>query len=212
MMDSEQSNSSVEHPSHVWHSRPRIKHLLDPILASQPNVELEIGSGKGLFLIQAAKANPEAYFVGIEIATKYAYGAQAQVERLGLTNAQFFCADAMQVVCEDIPSDCLSAVHCYFPDPWWKKRHKKRRVLNERMIANIQRILKPGSLFHFWTDVLDYFESTLELIAQHSSLEGPMHVSETESKHDLDYRTHFERRTRRNGLPVYRSQFRKPIG
>ncbi len=209
-MDTEPSDTFVDPPSHVWLSRPRIKHLLDPILDAKPHVELEIGSGKGLFLIQAAKEHANAYFVGIEIATKYAYGAQAQLERLDLTNARFFCADAMQVVCEDIANDRLGAVHCYFPDPWWKKRHKKRRVLNERMISNIERILKPGSIFHFWTDVLDYFESTLDLIAKHSTLEGPMHVSETESKHDLDYRTHFERRTRRNGLPVYRSQFRKP--
>jgi tRNA (guanine-N7-)-methyltransferase len=62
---------------------------------------------------------------------------------------------------------------------------------------------------HFWTDVLEYFESTLELLADHTKLVGPEFVPETPPADDMDYRTHFERRTRLNQLPVYRSLFRK---
>jgi tRNA (guanine-N7-)-methyltransferase len=94
-------------------------------------------------------------------------------------------------------------------DGWWKKRHKKRRVLNEKMLANIERTLKPGGELHFWTDVLEYFESTLELLANTTKLIGPEFVPESEAQDDMDYRTHFERRTRLNQLPVYRSLFRK---
>ena len=195
-MDIQETSPEPSEARHVWHSRPSIKQSLDPILSEHEHVELEVGSGKGLFLIQAAKQNPSTFFVGLEIAAKYAHQAQEKVERQKLVNARFFCADAMQVMAEEVPTNRLKAVHCYFPDPWWKKRHKKRRVLNERMIENIERVIRPGGEFHFWTDVLDYFESTLELIAAHSKLVGPIHVPEPESSHDLDYRTHFERRTR----------------
>ena len=79
--------------------------------------------------------------------------------------------------------------------------------MNERMLKAIQRVLAPNGVLHFWTDVLDYYESTLELLASATTLSGPHFVDEPISTHDMDYRTHFERRTRRNGLPVYRSQY-----
>ena len=77
------------------------------------------------------------------------------------------------------------------------------------MVRNIERVLKTPGELHFWTDVLEYFESTLELLASTTKLIGPEFVPETEAADDMDYQTHFERRTRRNQLPVYRSLFRK---
>jgi tRNA (guanine-N7-)-methyltransferase len=178
-------------------------------IAAEVPVELEIGSGKGLFLTNAAQANPEHRFVGLELATKYAIDCQAKVEKLGINNARFFPCDAVAVMDQDVPDGILHAVHVYFPDPWWKSRHKKRRVLSERTLRNIERGLKPLGELHFWTDVLDYYESTLALIEQVTGLEGPFFVSEPPATHTMDYRTHFERRTRLNGLPVYRSRFVK---
>lgn len=172
-------------------------------------VEIEIGSGKGLFLIQATQSSPDIVFLGIELATKYAALAQSRLEQIGVKNGRCFCGDGVEIMALDVPDNRLDAVHVYFPDPWWKARHKKRRVLNEKMLKAIERTLKPGGIFHFWTDVVDYYESTLELIPQVTSLTGPLYVDEPESKHDMDYRTHFERRTRLNGLPVYRCQYRK---
>ncbi|MCA9239471.1 MAG: tRNA (guanine-N7)-methyltransferase, partial [Planctomycetales bacterium] len=95
----------------------------------------------------------------------------------------------------------------YFPDPWWKKRHHKRRVLNADFLNNVARTLRPGGRFHFWTDVKDYYAATLELIAAETPLKGPFPVPQTLAEDDLDYRTHFERRTRLANLPVYRSEF-----
>lgn len=178
-------------------------------LDSDRTIEIEVGSGKGLFLIQAAQQHPETYFFGLEIAAKYAALAQSRLEREGLTNARCSNADAVEVMDRAVPPDRLAAVHVYFPDPWWKARHKKRRVLNERMLRAIERALRPGAWLHVWTDVVDYYESTLELVAQVTKLSPPVFVDEPPSAHDMDYRTHFERRTRRNGLPVYRSQFQK---
>ncbi len=183
--------------------------LFRAALDGQHRVEVEIGSGKGLFLIQATQSNPDVLFLGIELAAKYAALAQSRLEQLGIKNGRCFCGDGVAIMADEVPDNRLDAVHVYFPDPWWKARHKKRRVLNEKMLVAIERTLKPGGIFHFWTDVVDYYDSTLELVSQVSTLEGPLYVDEPESKHDMDYRTHFERRTRLNGLPVYRCQYRK---
>ena len=111
---------------------------------------------------------------------------------------------------KSISAESLEAVHVYFPDPWWKKKHRKRRVLNESSIINLTRCLRPGGRFHFWTDVLDYFEDTVELIAEITPILGvPLPEDEIEATHDLDYRTHFERRSRQNLIPVYRVRYEK---
>jgi tRNA (guanine-N7-)-methyltransferase len=117
--------------------------------------------------------------------------------------------DALALFRQWFPANGLAAVHVYFPDPWWKKRHKKRRVLNEDFLQDVERTLAPGGRLHFWTDVEEYFQATLELIPAVTKLAGPLAVAETRAEHDLDYRTHFERRTRKSELPVFRVEFAK---
>ncbi len=102
-------------------------------------VEIEVGSGKGLFLTAAAAANPAVDYLGIEIARKYARYCAARLAKRGLPNARMLCADAQQFFHEHLPAGCIHAVHVYFPDPWWKARHKKRRVMNEHFAAAIER-------------------------------------------------------------------------
>src|SRR5205085_19449 len=117
--------------------------------------------------------------------------------------------DGLRLFRELLPPDCAAAVHVYFPDPWWKKRHQKRRVMNEPFLADVQRVLVRGGALHFWTDVEEYFHTTLELIATATTLSGPLAVPERPAAGELDYRTHFERRMRQHGLPVYRAEYRK---
>jgi tRNA (guanine-N7-)-methyltransferase len=83
-------------------------------------------------------------------------------------------------------------------------------VLNEQFLQDVERTLAPGGRLHFWTDVEEYFQATLALIAQTVQLAGPLPVPEKPAAHHLDYRTHFERRTRLSDLPVYRAEFAKP--
>jgi tRNA (guanine-N7-)-methyltransferase len=172
-------------------------------------LEIEVGSGKGLFLHSAASQNPGHNFLGIEIATKYARFAAARAAASGLKNAVMVHGDAQPIFADRLPDNCVAAVHVYFPDPWWKKRHEKRKVLNERFVKQVERVLIPGGSLHYWTDVRDRFKATLELLAKETTFDGPLEVPEREAEHDLDYRTHFERRTRLAALPVYRSEFRK---
>jgi tRNA (guanine-N7-)-methyltransferase len=180
------------------------------LFARRAPLEIEIGSGKGLFLSSASRLRPDHDFLGIELAHKYARFAAARLAKQGSTNAKVLCADALRAFAEWLPGDLAVAVHVYFPDPWWKKRHKKRRVMNSQFVADVGRVLRRGGTLHFWTDVQEYFETTLPLIAATAVLEGPFPVAEQLAEHDLDYRTHFERRMRLHQLPVYRAEFRKP--
>lgn len=172
-------------------------------------LEIEVGSGKGLFLQNAAQQNPNHNFLGIEVAYKYARFCAARFVKRDIPNAVAVHGDGLRLFREMIPSDSLEAVHVYFPDPWWKKRHHGRRVLNEEFLKDVHRTLKPEGYLHFWTDVKDYFDATLELIADHVPLSDPIEIAEREAEHDLDYLTHFERRTRLNKDPVYRAKFKK---
>ncbi|HWA98078.1 MAG TPA: tRNA (guanosine(46)-N7)-methyltransferase TrmB, partial [Pirellulales bacterium] len=148
-------------------------------------------------------------FLGLEVSLKYARHAAARCAARGLTNACLAHGDGLRVFAELVPDASLAAVHVYFPDPWWKARHKKRRVMNAGFLADVQRTLRAGGYLHFWTDVDEYFQTSLELIAATTQLEGPLPVAERPANDDLDYHTHFERRTRLGGLPVYRAEFRK---
>ncbi|HWB09218.1 MAG TPA: tRNA (guanosine(46)-N7)-methyltransferase TrmB [Pirellulales bacterium] len=170
-------------------------------------LEVEVGTGKGLFLAAAAETTPQHDFLGIEVSRKYAHYAAGRLAKRGLTNACLVHGDALQVFRERLPDASLAAVHVYFPDPWWKARHKKRRVMNAAFVSDIERTLVPGGRLHFWTDVEEYFETTVELVKQATRLEGPLAVPERQAQHDLDYRTHFERRTRLSGEAVYRAEF-----
>jgi tRNA (guanine-N7-)-methyltransferase len=172
-------------------------------------LEVEMGSGKGLFLASAATERPEHNFLGVEVAHRYARFAAARLAGRGLTNALVVSGDGLALFRELLPDRSLAAIHVYFPDPWWKKRHKKRRVMNEAFLADVERTLAPEGQLHFWTDVEEYYQGTLALIAQITRLEGPFEVPAREATHDLDYRTHFERRMRLHDLPVYRSLFVK---
>lgn len=172
-------------------------------------LEIEVGSGKGLFLQSAATAMPDHNFLGIEVARKYAHHTASRLAKRNLANAVIVEGDALRVFRELLPDGVLAAVHVYFPDPWWKKRHRKRRVMNDEFLKDVVRTLQPAGRLHFWTDVEEYFETGVALVAEHTPLTGPLEVAERAAEHDLDFRTHFERRMRLAELPVYRSEFRK---
>jgi tRNA (guanine-N7-)-methyltransferase len=179
------------------------------LFPQQAPLEVEIGSGKGLFLSGAATETPTHNFLGIELATKYAYYAASRLAQRQLSNARLLHGDAKRFFTEFLPDESADAIHVYFPDPWWKARHKKRRIMTDAMVQQIERKLKPAGILHFWTDVEEYFQTALEVLASHTKLTGPHDVQEKPADHDLDYRTHFERRMRKNNLPVYRAEFHK---
>jgi tRNA (guanine-N7-)-methyltransferase len=180
----------------------------ESLFGNHQPIELEIGSGKGLFLSSVAVKQPETNFVGIEIVHKYAAHAAARIAKTGVTNAIMISGDAGPIVKDRIEDQSLDAIHVYFPDPWWKPRHRKRRVVSRESIPQFARVLRPGGRFHFWTDVLDYFEDTIELLAEIAPQFGvPYPEPEVPAEHELDFRTHFERRSRLHEIPVYRVRY-----
>ena len=180
---------------------------LDRILPSDGPLEVEVGSGKGMFLEHASARTPGHRFLGIELSRKYARYAAARLAKAGRTNAIVVQGDALSVFKEGLHDRSVHAVHVYFPDPWWKKRHHKRRIMNCTFMREVLRALKPQGRLHFWTDVKEYFDLGLELLQSFDELTGPDFPPERAPEHELDYRTHFERRIRLAGLPVYRSVF-----
>ena len=181
----------------------------EAIAGGWPRVELEIGSGKGLFLQNSASAQPDTFFVGIEISAKFAHRAAQRLARHGLTNAIMLRGDAKRFLMEIVPDEALERLHVYFPDPWWRNKHKKRRVLNRQTLTDIERVLRAGGELHFWTDVLDYYEHICAEVMDHTSLVGPRYVPQRAATHAMDFTTHFERRARNDGQPVYRAVFAK---
>ena len=180
------------------------------LFGRQAPLELEIGSGRGLFITQAARSTSDHDFLGVEISKKYAKHCATLIAKHQISNAVMVCGDAQAVLREHIPERSLVAVHIYFPDPWWKRRHRKRRIVSEPVIHLVSQRLVPGGKLHFWTDVEEYFRAGLQSIANVPGFDGPFEVEERLAEHELDYRTHFERRTRLHDQPVYRSLFIKP--
>lgn len=180
------------------------------LFAAPQDLEIEVGSGKGLFLLNASAAWPDRNFLGVEIAQKYARFAAYRLAQQQRRNAYMLAGDAFTLFRELLPAASARAVHVYFPDPWWKERHRKRRIIQPSFVRDLVRVLRPGGEFHFWTDVEEYYESACALLQAESPLQGPLPVEVAPATHDLDYRTHFERRMRRHEQPVFRSFFVLP--
>jgi tRNA (guanine-N7-)-methyltransferase len=179
------------------------------LFATPAPVELEVGSGKGLFLASASAARPDTNFLGIEIAAGYARMCAGRLAAARATNAKIVSGDATALVRDRFPDRSLAAVHVYFPDPWWKARHRKRRVLSEPFLREVGRVLVPQGRLHAWTDVEEYFLEAMAAAAATGLFTTPEEEPARDPEHDLDYRTHFERRTRLAGEPVWRAVLRR---
>jgi tRNA (guanine-N7-)-methyltransferase len=179
------------------------------IFGNDGPVELEVGSGKGLFLTNAGMANPGRNFLGIELAKKYAGQAAERVAKRKLPNVRVLAGDARLFLARHLPPESLRAVHVYFPDPWWKARHKKRRVFSEPLVADVQRGLVAGGDLWVATDVEEYYGVICRMMeANPAFVDVPVDDPKT-PEHDLDYLTHFERKYRIEGRPIYRKHYRR---
>ena len=170
-------------------------------------LEVEIGSGRGLFLVNAAAARPEINFLGVEYDFKEGRRGARRLKKRSLPNARVLGADARVVLSRSLQDQAAQAIHVYFPDPWWKRRHRKRRIFNAEFLVQAARILRPGGLLHAWTDVEEYFEAILSLVAGTPAFAALPPPDERAALHDMDYQTSFERKKRKLGLPIYRARW-----
>jgi tRNA (guanine-N7-)-methyltransferase len=179
------------------------------LFGNENPVEVEVGFGKGLFLLTAAAERPDLNFFGIEIIRKYQLYAATRVAVRKLPNVITCCGDAKQVLREYVRPGSVAAVHVYFPDPWWKTRHRKRLLFTPEFADLVSRALRPGGRLHFVTDVADYFEMVTGLLAGVPGFVRLPPPNPTDPKHDMDYLTNFERKFRKEGRPIYRSLYDK---
>jgi tRNA (guanine-N7-)-methyltransferase len=140
--------------------------------------EVEIGFGKGRYLIRCASEVPEKRFLGVEMASAYYRLAARRMARKGLTNLVLIRGEALFVLTALLPRGFASAVHVYFPDPWPKARHQKRRLFDPESVDLVLDLLRPGGRLYFATDFVDYGRSVQELLESHPatrvrSLPGP---------------------------------------
>jgi tRNA (guanine-N7-)-methyltransferase len=170
-------------------------------------VECEVGFGKGLFLVTAASADPGTNFLGVEIVRKYQLYAATRVANRGLTNVRLACADARSFLRDRVPPGSLRTIHVYFPDPWWKTRHHKRRVFTPEFAATCAVCLAPGGRLSIATDVPEYFAVMTETLAGLPAFRPLPPPEPTAGAHDMDYLTNFERKFRKQGKPIHRALY-----
>ena len=128
-------------------------------------VHIEIGIGKATFLLNQAKAHPDVNFLGIEWARKYYRYAVDRIGRWEMKNVRIIRTDAATFITDFIPDDSIECFHIYFPDPWPKKRHHKRRLLCGGNLEQLLRCVKSGGTIRIATDHAEYFEVIQKLIA-----------------------------------------------
>lgn len=174
-----------------------------PALFGNANpIELEIGVGKGTFLTEQAKARPNTNFIGIEWAKWFWRYSSDRIRRAGCGNVRMFRAEASFFLREFIPDASLSVVHIYFPDPWPKSRHHKRRLIQPPFALELVRILLPGGRVQIVTDHQEYFEQ-IDAVVGGSPLRVAEYNRPGSAAEGEFVGTNFERKYRREGRPFY---------
>ena len=166
-------------------------------------VVLEIGSGKGRFLIAAATEDPGRNFLGIEKSLHYHRLIGERVRKRGLQNVRLINHDAFLVMQKMIADQSVAEIHIYFPDPWPRKREQKRRIIRPQALAEMKRVMVEGGSGVYVTDHQEYFEIAAPLI-------GSVFRSETRVPGaDDPPRTNYEAKYRDEGRPIYEVRFWK---
>lgn len=172
-------------------------------------IELEIGSGKGLYILARAAADPGWGFVAIEVRGKHARVAEERARKRGLANILVLEGDALRMLPALGPDGCLARVSVHFPDPWWKRRHEKRAVLTPGTLDGIVRLLAPGAEIYVQTDVFDRAERLLRLLTDHALLENASPGGGLLDAPPVPATSSREQKCLDAGLPVFRMLFRR---
>jgi tRNA (guanine-N7-)-methyltransferase len=166
-------------------------------------VELEIGFGKGTFLVEQATSRPDVNFFGIEYANWFFRYGSDRLRRRAPANARTVRAEAGFFLKEFVPDASISVLHVYFPDPWPKARHNRRRLIQPSFVPTMTRVLKPGGRVQIVTDHKGYFEENMEPTIKGSGL-AVVDYNRPGSANEGEFvGTNFERKYRREGRPFY---------
>lgn len=164
-------------------------------------VELEIGSGKGTFILRRAAERPEINLLGVEWVGKYACYAADRARRAGLSNIRMICADAESLFKTALADKSLWRVHIYFPDPWPKARHIRRRLIKPDFLRQVRRTLKIGGWLGIVTDHEGYFRQIRSALSVVSGV-APVEFRRDSSDGSV-VGTNFEKKYLAQGKPFY---------
>lgn len=170
---------------------------------------IEIGFGNGDSLAQMAAENPDKNYLGIEVHRAGVGHLLMLIEAQQLTNIRIYCHDAIEILEQRVPNESLAGVHLFFPDPWHKKKHHKRRIVRDSFVELLARKLAPNGYFHAATDWENYAEWILEILNRATEFKN-LSPSQTYCERP-DYRplTKFEQRGIRLGHGVWDVMFAK---
>lgn len=164
---------------------------------------LEIGFGNGGQLLHSAQTEPERNFIGVEVHRPGVGRLMNGLAAAGVDHVRLYNHDAVEVLQHEIGADALSEVRIYFPDPWHKKRHNKRRLIQPEFLALLATKVERGGRLHLATDWADYAEHMREALAACPSwIADPQHAAST-TRPPWRIETHFERRGLRLGHGVW---------
>lgn len=182
---------------------------LDQIFGRQAPRVLEIGFGNGASLAEQAKQHPEIDFLGIEVHRPGVGNLLQVIEAEGLTNIRLMQEDAVEILKDQIPLASLDKVQLFFPDPWHKKKHHKRRIVQLDFVAVLRQRLKLSGHFHMATDWQQYAEHMLEVMTAAEGFSNTSRTGDYVPRPESRPLTKFEQRGHRLGHGVWDLIFQK---
>ena len=182
---------------------------LAAIFGNDRPIVLEIGFGNGEALFAAAKADPERNYVGIEVHEPGVGRLLRDADAAGLANLRVSKHDAVEVLRHEIAPGSLAEVRLYFPDPWHKKRHHKRRIVQPDFVGMIAARLAPGGLFHLATDWEPYADHMFDVLDASPSFRNELGPRRSAPRPDWRIETHFQKRGERLGHGVWDLLYRR---
>ncbi len=190
---------------------PAMRQVFDPrhLFPDGRPIELEIGCGKGGFLLRRARECPERWFVGLEWANQFFQYAADRMARWGLTNVRIMRTDARHLFIHQMAPDCLAALHVYHPDPWPKVRHHKRRLFVPEFVEKAVATLRPDARWAIQTDHAEYFAWIRRHVDPRPELVEIPYDDPAFGIIDEEAGTNFEIKYLREGRPIYRVAYRR---
>jgi tRNA (guanine-N7-)-methyltransferase len=182
---------------------------LDAVFGRSAPRLLEIGFGMGDALAEMARSHPENDYLGIEVHRPGIGRLLSQLEAQGSTNVRVFCFDAIEILLTQIADTSLDRVLLFFPDPWHKRRHNKRRIVQAAFVELIRARLKPGGVFHMATDWQEYAEWMMAVMNAAAGFENLAGAGQYSERPEYRPVTKFERRGHRLGHGIWDLLFRK---
>jgi tRNA (guanine-N7-)-methyltransferase len=184
-----------------WTRRLNLQELYP---APGASLEVDLGCGKGRFLAAKAKQNPGVNYLGVDRLLVRLRKADKKANRLALTNLRLLRVEVSYAVEHLLPKDSVSVCYIFFPDPWPKRRHHRRRLINDAFINSLNRAMRPGGRIHIATDHENYIEEIRECFRRHEEFKNASILVPTEEE-----QTEFERIFVSNGESIGRCSYAK---